>query len=113
ILSLDVEVLSGREPVLRYVQTWRPAPKNHQPVRFCEWQRAQQERVDHAEDRGVRTNPDRQGQNRHRGKARVLEQRSSAKHDITPESFHTESPSNSNASLLQPYCFSHASRTFI
>ena len=60
VLLLDVEVLSGRRPVLRDVDPWRPQPQHNQSIGVRIWQRLQQQRVDDAEDRGVGADPDRE-----------------------------------------------------
>jgi hypothetical protein len=52
----------------------RAAPHHHEPIGIREWQRAQKHRVDDAEDRGVRTNPERERQDRNDGEGRCFDQ---------------------------------------
>ena len=51
-------------------------PNGHQTVRILEWQRAQQYRIDDREDRGVRADAQRQGQDCYTRKAGPLQQHS-------------------------------------
>ena len=57
---LDIEVLRRRKPVFGDPEAGRRVPENDLPIRVLVRQRPQQERARDAEDRGVRTNPNRQ-----------------------------------------------------
>ena len=57
-------------------------PHHHELVRFLERQRPQQDGIDHAEDGGVRSNPERECGNRHDREPGVLGQRPQTVADI-------------------------------
>ncbi len=84
--GFDVEILGGREPILRDIQSRRPIPQNHQAVRVLVRQRPDQQRIRNAEKGSASANPDgkrkRDDGNETRalpecakGKAKVFEQR--------------------------------------
>ena len=60
---LDVEILCGREPVLRDAEPGRAVPQNGESIGIGVRERPQQQRVRHAENRGVRA--DAYGQRQH------------------------------------------------
>src|SRR5215208_825919 len=57
----------------------RGVPEGHQPIRFLERQRAQQHCIDHAKDRRVRPNPQRERKHRNSRERRPLQQPSKCK----------------------------------
>ena len=62
VARLHVEVLRGREPVLRDADAGRAVPQDHQAIGVRIGQRPQQQRARDAEDRRVRADPDRERQ---------------------------------------------------
>ena len=56
----DVDVLPGRRPVLRDVDPRGSQPQDREPIGFGIWKRLEQQRVDHAEDRRVGADADRE-----------------------------------------------------
>ena len=70
ILVLDVDELARRRPVLRDVDARRPEPQHGQSVGIRIWERLEQERVDDAEDRRVRSDSDRERRDDHRRSGR-------------------------------------------
>ena len=75
ILRLNVDVLAGRRPVLRDVDARRPQPQGGQTIRIRIGQRLQQQRVDHAEDRRVGADPNRERGDDDERQARTASQR--------------------------------------
>src|SRR6185369_7610071 len=65
---------------------------NHESFRRLEWKRSKQNRVDDAEDRGVRTDTQTERQHRDDGEARMFEEHASAVTQILPDRLH-KSPS--------------------
>ena len=62
VSCLDVEILRRGKPILGDAQARRAIPQDYQPVWAVVGQRTKQQRVCHAEDGGVRPNPNRQRQ---------------------------------------------------
>ncbi len=90
----DVEVLSGREPVLRDVEAGRPVPQNHQALGVGVRQRPQEQRAGHAEDRGVGPDSDGDGDHRNQGKGGALEETPQGKANVLKESARDHPPAS-------------------
>ena len=82
VLALPIEKISRRRRVLREPEMGLLVPHHHELVRVLERQRAQQDGIDHAEDRGVRSDPERERGDRHNREAGVLGQRPQTVADI-------------------------------
>ncbi len=85
---------SGSAPVVHDLPCRHPglierrplAPNHHRATWIGPRQRAEQHGIDHAEDRGVRADPQSQRDYRHRGEARMTREQSGAKTQIVSES---------------------------
>src|SRR5262249_38537184 len=73
----------------------------HQPLRLPVWQRTQQQRIDDAENRGVRANAQRQRQDRNRREAEILQQHSRAVAQVLPDVFNPPHTTGVTAPLLR------------
>ncbi len=65
-----------------------PLGQEHQPLRLRVGQRPQQDGVDHAEDRGVGADPERERRDRDEREARRLPERARGEANVPPELFH-------------------------
>ena len=92
VLRPEVDVLPWRGPVLRDVDSGGSQPEHREAIGIRVGKRFQQERVDHAEDRGVRADPDRQRGDDHEGDARASSQGANGVADVLHESRHESEP---------------------
>src|SRR4030095_8953700 len=75
-------------------------PDNNQLIGILEWQGPQQNRIDDAEDRCVRTNPERKSKQRNSSEAFAFRQAPKAMANVVNERFHGSSPFGDCSPLL-------------
>ena len=81
-LRPSIEVIRDRNRGLGQPHQRIAVPDEHQPVRVAIRQRPQEDLIDQAEDRRIRTDPERQRQHRDERKDRLLEQRTKSVADV-------------------------------
>ena len=91
---LVAHVLEVRDGEAHLRHLLGPFGQEHQPVGLVVGQRAQQDRVDHAEDRGVGADAQGQGQDGHGGESGTPRQHPSPVTDVLPPGFHRPSASS-------------------
>ena len=72
VVALPIDIIGKRNGNLRLVRVG--LGDDHDPIRFRIGQRLEQDRVDHAENRGVRADPERERENGDEGEAGRLQQ---------------------------------------
>jgi hypothetical protein len=87
-LVLVAHVLQVRDREAHLGHLLRPLGEEDQALRLRVRERPQQDRVDYAEDGGVRTDPQRQRRHRDEREAGRLPQRARREADVAPELFH-------------------------
>ncbi len=88
VVGADVDVLAGREPVLLHTEPGRALPEDRYSVGVLVRQRAQQKRVGDAEDRRVRTDPERERRDSHRREGRLRGEDAKSVTKVLPPRFH-------------------------
>ena len=82
ILVLNIDVLAGRRPIAQNADSGRMQPDGRQPVRMRIRERTQQQRVHHAEDRGIGADSDGQRGHDHQSQHHVLAKHAKGKAKI-------------------------------
>jgi hypothetical protein len=99
ILVLHIDELPGRRPILRDVDSRSPEPQHCQSVGLRIRERLEQERVDYAEDRGVRSNSDRERRDDDKGQAGASFERAKRVSDVLQKISHVALDSGSTVSI--------------
>jgi hypothetical protein len=89
--ALVADVLEVRDGEAHLRDLFGPFGEEHEPVRLLVGKRAQQHRVDHAEDRGVGADAQGQGQDGHGGESGAARQHASPVTDVLPPGLHAPS----------------------
>jgi hypothetical protein len=84
----ELDELGGRHPELIEAEGRKLAGDEEEPFRLRIWQRLQQHAVDHAEDRAVRTNTQRERQDGDRGIRRTLPEAAEGMNQVLAEGVH-------------------------
>ena len=90
--ALVADVLQVRDGEAHLRDLLGPFGQEDQPVRLLVGKGAQEDRVDHAEDRGVGADAQGKGQDGHGGESGAPRQHARAVTDVLPPGFHRSSP---------------------
>ena len=98
-LLLPIQEVPRRDNIFLITSGQALLPKHDDPVRARVGKRSQEDAVDHAEDRGVRSNPEAEGDHRGKCEAWLLEKGPHPVADVLEKSFQRE-PSPAGAHFL-------------
>ena len=84
LLAIIVKLLDGHADVL-LVGERRRMSNQHETIAVVVWQRLEQDAIEHAEDRGVRANPETEREHGEHGEPAVLQERLDPVADVSAE----------------------------